>query len=145
MVSMDVAIRMLGLPALSLYDAILQRSAKLVVHEDNQAMIRIVETGKNIALRYLARTHRISIAWLHEVFQMDEIELLYAASASMCADIYTKAFSDPRKWEAACWLIGVIDPKFLAVVVQLGDSPPPQGGGGGGGGGKTQRMGASTQ
>jgi hypothetical protein len=130
MVAMDGAMRMLGLPALSLYDAILQRKVTLVVHEDNQAMIRIVETGKNIALRYLLRTHRISIAWLHEVFKMSEIELVYAKTDTMCADIYTKAFSDQRKWEAACWLIGVIDPTDLVKIVALGDSPPPPGGGG---------------
>ena len=27
----------------------------------------------------------------------------------MCADIFTKAFTDPSKWERACWLINTID------------------------------------
>jgi len=129
MVSMDYGMRSFGLPALVLWDTIFQRPVKLIVHEDNQAMIRIVETGKNISLRYLQRTHRISVGWLHEVFKLDEIELMYEESAKMAADIYTKAFTDKAKWTAAHWLVGVVDPKDLQKLVDLGDAIPPQGGG----------------
>ena len=76
-------------------------------------MIRIVETGRNPTMRYLGRTHGISVAWLHEVFQGDDLNLAYEISARMCADIYTKAFTDADKWKSACWLIGVCDPKEL--------------------------------
>ena len=41
--------------------------------EDNQAMIRVIETGKNPTMRYLHRTHRVSVAWLHEVFQGEHL------------------------------------------------------------------------
>ena len=101
MVSMDYGMRSFGLPALVLWDTIFQRPVKLIVHEDNQAMIRIVETGKNISLRYLQRTHRVSVGWLHEVFKLDEVEMMYQESAKMAADIYTKSFTDKAKWTAA--------------------------------------------
>ena len=42
----------------------------LLFHEDNQAMIRVVATGKNPTMRYLVRTHRVSVAWLHDVCQL---------------------------------------------------------------------------
>ena len=36
----------------------------------------------------------------------------------MCADIYTKAFTDASKWEAACELINIVDPKRLHVLLK---------------------------
>ena len=47
LVSMDHAMRTLGLPSLSLWDALLPQHGDMVVHEDNSAMIRVVETGRN--------------------------------------------------------------------------------------------------
>ena len=35
----------------------------------------------------------------------------------MCADIYTKAFSDSGKWEAACELINIVDPSKLTKLL----------------------------
>ena len=31
----------------------------------------------------------------------------------MCADIYTKAFTDATKWQAVCDLISIVDPRRL--------------------------------
>ena len=126
MVSMDFALRHHGLPTMTLWETLLERSVQLAVHEDNQAMIRIMETGRNPTMRYLHRTHRISVSWLHEVFKSEGMDLQYELSARMCADIYTKAFTDPLKWKAACWLIGVVDPRELKDLVALGNDPPPQ-------------------
>jgi hypothetical protein len=72
----------------------------LYVHEDNQAMIQVIKSGKNPTMRYLGRTHRVSIQWLHERFAEKDLVLIYEVSAKMAADIYTKAFSDPLKWQA---------------------------------------------
>merc|ERR1711972_710488 len=63
-------------------------------------MIRIVRSGRTPTTRYLHRTHRISVAWLHEVFKRKDAVLAYEVSAKMSADVYTKAFLDPSKWEA---------------------------------------------
>ena len=45
------------------------------------------------------------------------------SSPLTCADIYTKAFTDPNKWKAACWLIGVIDPGELAKMLETKGEP----------------------
>ena len=37
--------------------------------EDNIAMLRISKTGRNPTMRHIARAHRISVAWLHDVYQ----------------------------------------------------------------------------
>ena len=71
----DYGLRTDGLLALRLWRALFPHQPPLLFHEGNQAMIRVVSTGKNPTMRYLARTHRVSVAWLHEVCQMKEIRM----------------------------------------------------------------------
>ena len=89
----------------------------MIFHEDNQTRIRAVETGRNPSMRYLARTHRVSVAWLHETFSRQNTCLMYEASSKMCADIYTKAFTEVTKWQAACDLINIVDPVRLKQLL----------------------------
>ena len=71
------ALRTVGMPALSLWHTLLPHRPVILVHEDNQAMLRVVETGKNPTMRYLHRTHRVSVAWLHERFERrNELDLV---------------------------------------------------------------------
>ena len=86
-------------------------------------MIR-VETGRNPAMRYFSRTHRVSVAWLHETFSSEEIKLVYELSSKMCADICTKAFPDGPKWTAACDLINVVDPQRIRQFMTDYSNPP---------------------
>ena len=69
-------------------------------------------------MRYLHRTHRVSVARLHEAYMRKDFDLVYELTTRMCADIYTKAFVDSGKWEAACELINIIDPSKLRKIVQ---------------------------
>eukprot|EP00974_Lingulodinium_polyedra_P012106 1168995-Lingulodinium_polyedra.AAC.1 len=66
-------------------------------------------------MRYLHRTHRVSVAWLHERFAgvASQLRMAYEESENMCADIYTKLFTYGDKWIHACELIGVFDPVKL--------------------------------
>lgn len=110
--SADFALRLCGLPALELWHRLLPHKPPLLFHEDNQAMINIVNTGKNPTMRYLRRTHRVSVSWLHERFANDDLILVYEVSCRMAADIYTKAFTDGIKWDAVRTLINILDPKL---------------------------------
>ena len=83
-------------------------------------MIRICETGRNPTMRYLLRTHRVSVAWLHETFSRDYIRMFDEESSKMCGDIYTKAFTDLARWLHACNLINVIDPAQLTAFCSQG-------------------------
>ena len=51
MVLMDHALRHCGLPCLLLWHVLLPRKPGLIVHEDNRAMIRFVESGKSPTMR----------------------------------------------------------------------------------------------
>ena len=89
--------RTVGLPYRTLWHTFMRHRPPLVVAEDNQAMIRVVQTGRNPTMRYLGRTRRISVAWLHTLIQDPKHQLVYAESSSMCADIYSEGFSDRVK------------------------------------------------
>jgi len=127
LVAADYGLRTDGLPALSLWRVLFPHQPPLLFHEDNQAMIRVVTTGKNPTMRYLARTHRVSVAWLHEVCQMKEIRMVYEETSRMCADIFTKAFTNAVAWRHACDLIQIVDPAVLVALVRspdLAHQPP---------------------
>ena len=76
-------------------------------------MIRVVETWRNPTMRYLHRTHRISIAALHEIITGQvtdaKINCEYTTSANVAADVFTKGFTDKSKWRHATRSVGIID------------------------------------
>ena len=112
-VAADFALRLVGLPALDLWHKILPHCPSLLFHEDNQAMIVVVKSGRNPTMRFIGRTHGVSVAWLHERCLAPGLQLVYELSARMAADIYTKGFVDPQLWENVRSLINVFDPAIL--------------------------------
>ena len=73
-------------------------------------MMRVIETGRNPTMRYIGRTHGISVAWLHERFLGEDVSMAYEVSARMCADIYTKAFAGASEREHVMKLIAHLIP-----------------------------------
>jgi hypothetical protein len=76
-VSLNLALRTLGMPAMTLWDLVLGRKAGLDVMEDNDATIVIVNSGRNPSLRLVPRTQGVNVAWLHEVFRNPDYRLYY--------------------------------------------------------------------
>ena len=74
-----------------LWDTLLGKTNLLQFHEDSQAMIQICKNSRNPTMRHLGRTHGISVAYLRDTFTQGRFNLMYENSASMAADIYTKA------------------------------------------------------
>ena len=125
---MSYALRHCGLPSLSLWGILMPQFRTLDCHEDNTAMIRICQAGRNPTMRYLSRTMGISIAWLYERFQDTNLELIYEESAKMTADIFTKAFTDKAKWQEVCHLVNIVDKEqFYEHIAYV--APPAAGGG----------------
>ena len=116
MVAADFGLRTDGLPSLSLWRVLFPHHTPLLFHEDNQAMIRVVTTGMNPTMRYLARTHRVSVAWLHEVCKMKEIQLVHEETSRMCADIFTKALTTAVNRTHACEFIQINNPEKLSLL-----------------------------
>ena len=101
-VAADLAIRTEGLPAPQLWDMVLQTFARLLFQEDYQATVQILKTQKIPTLRHLNRTHRVNVSWLCELFEnFKEVELIYCKTDAMAVGIFTKAFTNPIKSQAA--------------------------------------------
>ena len=70
----------------------------MCLHEDNTALIACIRSGRNPTMRYLGRTHRVSVSWLKERCDSGAFTLEYTTSADIAADIFTKGFTDVEKW-----------------------------------------------
>ena len=105
LVAANMALRLVALPALDLWEALLNRSVGLKFREDNQSARQIMLTGKNPTMKHMTRTHGISVSWLHEVIGMDNVELFYQETSGQRADIFTKVFKLAATWGDVCNLI----------------------------------------
>ena len=108
-IAADFALRTMGIPVVDLWTVVAGKEPRIVFHDDNQAMIAVIRSGKNPPMRHIERSHGISITWMHEMFLLSYIILIYEITSKMVADIHTKAFRDPTAWKRACMLINVLD------------------------------------
>ena len=108
--AVDESIRITGLPAVELWSTVLERDVKLRLQEDNDACRTIVTTGKNPNIRYLNRTHKINLAWVHECFESGLFMLDRCPSAEMEADILTKSITKADYWRLARLNISIAFP-----------------------------------
>jgi hypothetical protein len=115
-VAADHAIRSSGLPALQLWERLLNRELLIGVYQDNQATARIMTTGRAPTLRHIKRTHSVSVAWIHERVASDDIQLHDCVSAVMDADIFTKHFISRDTWIDVCSLIGIVEPHYMNQI-----------------------------
>ena len=97
-------------------DKVLRSDYSAMWHEDNQAMIRVVRSGRNPTMRHLNRVHRVDIASMHEKQEIPRIKLVYEKSTTMAADIYTKGFVNNVKWHNAISLINVLSSEDLKKI-----------------------------
>ena len=105
----DLAIRTEGLPAIQLWDMVLENPVRLLFRGDNQANVQIFKKEKDPTLRHLGRTHRVNVSWVCGAFKgLKEVELMYCKTDEMAADIFAKAVTNPITWNAALELIGII-------------------------------------
>ena len=73
-VAADYVVQRMGVPGLDLWDFLLRKKVKLIFHDDNQAAIRVCQTGRNPTMRHLGRTHSIDMAYLFECFRRTDFE-----------------------------------------------------------------------
>ena len=82
-------------------------SVQPIVLEDNQATIRILESGKSPAFRHADKTQRLNLGWISEQFKRKHYELAYINTSLQAADILTKPFTNAEKWNRALQLMCV--------------------------------------
>ena len=114
---MDTSLRLLTLPVLSIVEELFP-DTKVRVFGDNQSMLTVLKKGKNPTMRHVSRTHRVSIAWLHEQYHRNKFGFVYVRSEDMSADMLTKSTPSPHKWNPARRVINIFD-SFDELIDQL--------------------------
>ena len=79
-----------ALPALDMWETILDRKVDLAIHEDNQACIKVAQKGCPNKLRHLTRTHKIDLSSNKELLDDGAFSIQYINTEDQAADIFTK-------------------------------------------------------
>ena len=102
----QTAVARMGVPLMMLWSHICEHCglppAGLGVMLDNTAMIEIIRTGRNLSIRHIGKTHGVAVSWLQELYTRVYVLMKYITTTMMAADLYTKAFTEPSKWNHLC-------------------------------------------
>ena len=78
---------------------------KLIIFEDNDAVIKQCIKGRSPAMRHVSRTHRVDLDWLWERIRMDPgVNIKYVGTKDQIADIFTKGSFSADQWGRLCRL-----------------------------------------
>jgi hypothetical protein len=97
-ISVAAGLRCALLPIMSLIAEWMRVELPVILHEDNSTCTRILEVGISAALAHVDRTHRVSLAWLHDVLTKLKIPVEQTNTNVMVADAFTKSFA-PAGWK----------------------------------------------
>ena len=85
-----------------------ENTLKVSVYEDNETTQKLIKSGKiDKAMGHVKRTHGISLSFSHEVYKKGLIDVKDCHTKAMCADIFTKSFSEAEAWGHARLLLGI--------------------------------------
>ena len=75
------------------------QEALLFVLEDNEAVIKMIMTGRSPTMRHVSRTHRVALDWLFGRINLDpKIQIKYIDTKNQLADILTKGNFTRDEW-----------------------------------------------
>ena len=110
-VSLSSALRTELMPAQVLLELILAQPIVAVLKEDNSATIVACNKGYSPAMRYVSRTQRIALGFLHDVLSGEEtpgegkVVLEKAPTLEHKGDMFTKAMDTSLKFKRALEMI----------------------------------------
>ena len=77
--------------------------ARILILEDNDAVIKMCIKGRSPNMRHVARTHRVDLDWLFERIREDPgIQMQYVNTKQQLADIFTKSQFTAEQWNVLC-------------------------------------------
>ena len=94
-VSLATCLRQQGIPVQELLVRLMGEDIHVHVMEDNTACISAITKGYSLALRYLKRTQRIDLGFLHEVLNSENYHLEKVDTKVHKGDFFTKPLSLP--------------------------------------------------
>ena len=98
----------MALPNTQLLEAAFNIPIECVLRVDNQAHITSIENGFTTALRYLPKTHRLSIASLGDLHREGVIRIKKIHTEENAANIFTKDPSDIATFKTEREMLGII-------------------------------------
>ena len=93
-------------PLQSLWDLMLQRPIKAVMHEDNMSTIVVINAGYSPQLRHIQKHHRISLGEVSELMAHKSRECRHIETSLQKGDLMTKGLARP-KHEPAMKMVGL--------------------------------------
>ena len=92
----------------------LQREVKIKLYEDNQAALRIIETGYSPKLRHIGKSQRVDIAFVSDCCEQRGVLPEYIATDKQKGDFLTKNLARD-KFCKALDLVGIRCPVCTAA------------------------------
>ena len=78
---------------------------RLIIFEDNDAVIKMTVKGRAPTLRHVPRTHKVDLDWLFERLREDPgVFIRYVGTKEQIADIFTKGAFTADHWQTLCRL-----------------------------------------
>ena len=93
-------------PLQSLWDLMLQRPIKAVMHEDNMSTIVVINSGYSPQLRHIQKHHRISLGEVSELMAHKSRTCQHIETDKQKGDLMTKGLARP-KHEPAMKMVGL--------------------------------------
>ena len=82
-------------------------SLEVIFLEDNQATIRILESGRSPSFRHTDKTQRLNLSWLSEQFKRKHFNLVLLVHHFKQQTSSPSPFTNSEKWESALRLMGI--------------------------------------
>ena len=84
------------------------QEALLYVFEDNEAVIKMIITGRSPTMRHVSRTHRVALEWLFDRINLDpKIQIKYVDTIKQLADMLTKGNFTRDEWNHLLCLFNI--------------------------------------
>ena len=99
LVSFNDALRKQLLPLVTRVEALVGHEVRRLQLCDSTACLGVIRNGASVALDYVRKSQRISLAWLRDVVDEVNINTEYVGTADNPSDIMTKHLSQPRFFE----------------------------------------------
>ena len=85
-----------------------RQEALLYVFEDNEAVIKMIITGRSPTMRRVFRTHRVALDWLFDRINLDpKIQIKYIDTKNQLTDILTKGNFTRDEWNHLLTLFNI--------------------------------------
>ena len=90
--------------------------AKLILLEENEAVIKMTLKGRSPNMRHVPRTHKVDLDWLFERVKNDPgFNIFYVHTKLQVADILTKGNFTVEAFSRLCELANILDNTFSRI------------------------------